>query len=253
VDYGTHPKQNRAYFTLRDAETSMQGHADGNAKRAKAGKEAAILAGLETLIEELMSREFQREDGQLLRIRLLLIDAGYLPDVVYQAVRASRFAANVMPSTGLPIGARNKPFEQYTKHPGDRLGHHWRIPSVRGKRLIPTVQIDTNYWKSRLRDRWRVPRGDRSAGCLELFGKKPAEHRLFADHHTAEYFTRVQAYGRTVDEWQPRPAKPDNHHLDNTVGVMVAASLCGIQLAAAEAPRTGRPRGRAKRATYLNL
>jgi len=246
IDYGTWPKQNRAYFTLRDARVSMQ------RKKPGAGKEAAILAGLETLLEELMSREFQREDGQLLRIRLLLVDAGYVPDVVYQAIRTSRFAAMLLPSTGLPLKAANKPFSEYKKNPGDKIGHYWRIPSVRGKRLIPTVQIDTNYWKSRMRDRWRVPRGDRAKGSLELFGRKAADHRLYADHLCAEYFTRTEARGRTVDQWEPRPGNPDNHWLDCTVGNLVAASLCGITLPAAETSRPRRSRSR-RRVSYFNL
>ena len=247
IDYGAYPDQRRSYFTLRDARMSMQ------TKKPGAGKEAAIFAGLEHLIEELMAREWQREDGQLLRIRLLLVDAAYLPDVVYQAVRVSPFAAMILPSRGLSITAANKPFSEYNKNPGDKIGHYWRLPSVRGKRLIPTVQIDTNYWKSRLRDRWRVPRGDKAKGSLELWGKKPAEHRLYADHLAAEYFTRTLARGRTVDEWKPRPGNPDNHWLDCTVGNLVAASLCGIRLASAEATR-GRLRGRrANRVTYLSL
>jgi len=135
----------------------------------------------------------------------------------------------------LPLKAINRPFSEYTKHLGDRAGHHWRRPSVRGKRLLPTLQIDANYWKSRLRDAWRVARGSVAAGSLELFGREPEAHRLYADHLTAEYFARVQAYGRVVDEWHSRPDNRDNHWLDCTVGTMVAASVCGITLSAGEA------------------
>ena len=37
--------------------------------------------------------------------------------------------------------------------------------------------------------RLAVMPGDK--GCLSLFGQKPAEHRLFADHVTAEYRVRT--------------------------------------------------------------
>ena len=55
-------------------------------------------------------------------------------------------------------------------------------------------------------------------GCMSLFGStkltaggsKPAEHRLFADHVTAEYRVRTEGRGRKVDEWKLPPAKPDN-------------------------------------------
>jgi hypothetical protein len=72
--------------------------------------------------------------------------------------------------------------------------------------------------------------------CGDGGGRKAADRRLYADHLCAEYFTRTEARGRTVDQWQPRPAKPDNHWLDCTVGTMVAASLCGVTLPAAETP-----------------
>jgi len=115
-------------------------------KQPGVGKEAAILAGLQVTIEALAAREYWAEDGRLLRVRRLLVDAGYVPDQVYDAIRIS----------------------------------------------------------------------------------------TYADHLVAEYFLRNEARARTVDQWQLRPAKSDNHWLDCTVGAMVAASIEGVSLPGGE-------------------
>ena len=47
-------------------------------------------------------------------------------------------------------------------------------------------------------------------GCLSLFGDRPDQHRLLADHLTAEYRVKTQGRGRTVDEWKQRPERTDS-------------------------------------------
>ena len=74
------------------------------------------------------------------------------------------------------------------------------MPNVHGKRAVRHVVFDTNYWKSFVHARLAVPMGDR--GCLSLFGDKPEQHRLFAEHLTAEYRVKTEGRGRTVDEWK---------------------------------------------------
>ncbi|MFP4053562.1 MAG: hypothetical protein ACLFV7_06845 [Phycisphaerae bacterium] len=51
-----------------------------------------------------------------------------------------------------------------------------------------------------------------------LFGRKAGTHRLLADHLTAEYRVKTEARERTVDEWELRTSRPDNHWLDCRVG-----------------------------------
>jgi len=225
VDYGSYPDQKRPYFTLRDAKTTL-------AKAAKgAGLEGAIYAGLETLTKKTLDHEWHRDDGAAMRIERCLIDAnwGSSTDVVYQFCRQSNHAGIVMPSHGRFVGASSQPFSEYKRKVGDRLGHNWRIPSVQGKRAIRHVVFDTNYWKSFVYARLAVPMGDR--GCLSLFGDKPEQHRLLAEHITAEYRVKTEGRGRTVDEWKLRPERSDNHWLDGLVGCAVAASVQGSSLA----------------------
>jgi len=70
--------------------------------------------------------------------------------------------------------------------------------------------------------------GDR--GCLSLFGDSVDQHRLLAEHLTAEYRVRTEGRGRTVDEWKMRPERGDNHWFDGLVGCAVAASIQGVVL-----------------------
>ena len=95
-------------------------------------------------------------------------------------------------------------------------------------------------------------------GCLWLFGSKPAcgepsrtaEHRLFADHVTAEYRVRTEGRGRKVDEWKLPPSKSDNHWLDCLVGCAVAASMLGVSVMD-PARRKPKARRRRKAVSYL--
>ena len=84
-------------------------------------------------------------------------------------------------------------------------------------------------------------------GCLSLFGPSAQQHRMFAEHLTAEYRVRTEGRSRTVDEWKLRAGKPDNHWLDCLVGCAVAASIQGAVLFG-----TGSGQTRAKRPLKLS-
>jgi phage terminase large subunit GpA-like protein len=224
VDYGSFPDQKRSYFTLRDARFTLP-----LATKAS-GLEGAIYAGLERLTGEYLGREWRRDDGAMIRVERCLIDAnwGSSTDVVYQFCRQSAHASVVMPSHGRFVGASSQPFSEYKRRPGDRVGLNWRMPNVHGKRAVRHVVYDTNYWKSFVHARLAVAMGDH--GCLSLFGDSPDQHRLFAEHLSAEYRVKTEGRGRTVDEWKLRPERGDNHWFDGLVGCAVAASMQGAVL-----------------------
>jgi hypothetical protein len=165
-----------------------------------------------------------------MRIERCLVDAnwGSSTDLVYQFCRQSSHAAVLLPAHGRFVGASSMPYSDYKRRPGDRVGLNWRIPNVRGKRAVRHVLFDANYWKSFIQARLGVAMGDR--GCLSLFGSKPEQHRLFAEHLTVEYRVKTEGRGRTVDEWKIRPEQPDNHWLDCLVGCAVAGSIQGVTL-----------------------
>ena len=238
IDYGAFPDQKRPYFTLRDARYTL-------AMATKAsGLEGAIYGGLEQLTGSYLSREWRRDDGAHLRIERCLIDAnwGSSTDIVYQFCRQSSHAGILLPSHGRFVGASSQPFSEYKRKPGDRVGHNWRMPNVKGKRAVRHVIYDTNYWKSFIQARLLVPMGDR--GCLSLFGDSPEHHRLFAEHLTAEYRVKTEGRGRTVDEWKIRPERSDNHWFDCIVGCAVAGSIQGVSLEATGAGSTAENRQR---------
>ena len=224
IDYGSYPDQKRSYFTLKDAQRTLQSVARG------AGIEGAIYAGFEKLTNQYLAREWRRDDGAMMRIGLCIIDAnwGMSTDVVYQFCRQSQHAAVLLPSHGRFVGASSLPFSEYKKRPGDRVGHNWRIPNVHGKRSVRHALYDTNYWKSFVHARLAVAMGDK--GCLSLFGRDPEAHRLLAEHLTSEYRVRTEGRGRVVDEWKARPETSENHWLDGLVGCAVAGSIQGAVL-----------------------
>ncbi len=224
IDYGTYPDQRRAYFALRDVQKTLGRAAPG------AGLEGTIYAGLDKLTGDYLSRQWRRDDGAMLKIDRCLIDAnwGQSTDVVYQFCRQCVHSAIVMPSHGRYVGASSIPFSEYKRKRGDRVGHHWRIPNVQGRRQVRHVLIDTNYWKSFVHARLAVAIGDK--GCLSLFGRNSGRHQLLAEHITAEYRVRTEARGRIIDEWKLRASSPDNHWFDCLVGCAVAGSIQGTVL-----------------------
>jgi len=66
-------------------------------------------------------------------------------------------------------------------------------------------------------------------GCLSIFGRKAVQHRLLAEHVTAEYHVRTEGRGRPVDEWKLPAHRPENHWFDCVVGCAAAASMQGVE------------------------
>jgi len=239
LDYGEYPDQKRGYFTLRDAKRTLLLAHKGT------GQEGAIYAGLETLTGQALKREWRRDDGAQMKIERCLIDAnwGNSTDVVYQFCRQSSHSAIVMPSHGRYVGAASTPFVDHKPKRGDRMGLHWRVPAIHGKRVTRYTLIDTNYWKSFVHARLAVPMGD--PGCLSLFvptSGAGVDHRLLSEHLTAEYRIQTSGRGRELDEWKLRTPGTDNHWLDCLVGCAVSASMQGAVLFGTDIRRVVRPR-----------
>jgi hypothetical protein len=224
IDYGAWPDQHRREFSLADANPTIQ------SEFPRAGLEGGLYAALTALTDDLLGREWEREDGAVLKIERALIDAnwGQSTDLIYEFCRESRFAGIVLPSHGRYVGASSKPMTEYRKQPGDRLGFNWMMPSVVKKRAVRHVIYDSNFWKSFVHARLAVAIGDK--GSLTLYGRIPGVHQLLAEHLTAEYRVKTQGRGRTVDEWKLKPEHHDNHWLDCLAGCAVCGSMLGCSL-----------------------
>ena len=221
IDYGAYPEQKRPYFTLRDAKNTLSAVVKG------AGEEGQIRGGLENLTSSLLTRNWLRDDGVELKIERCLIDSGYSTDTVVEFCRSSPFGAILMPSKGLGITARQKPMREWPPRPGERGGLNWRLSAAKGSRGTRQAQHDANFWKTFVFARLSSAMGDR--GCLSIYGSKPTDHRLLADHMTSEYRTRTGGQGRELYEWSKRP-NVDNHLLDCLIGATVAASIQGVAM-----------------------
>ena len=240
IDYGTWPDQRRRYFSLADANPTLQ------SKFPRAGLEGCLYGGLKALTEDYLTREFTRDDGAAMKVEKCLIDAnwGQSTDVVYQFCRESAHGNVIVPSHGKYIGASSKPMSEYKKAAGDRVGLNWRMPNIRGKRAVRHVIYDANYWKSFVASRLLMAVGDR--GCLSLWGRSAEAHMLLAEHLTAEYRVRTEGRGRKVEEWKMRPEARDNHWWDGLVGCAVAASMVGCVLAGTDAHAREKPKVKVK-------
>lgn len=224
VDYNVHPKQNLRYWTYAKLQKRLHD------VYKNAGREGAILAGLNDLSAALCSKEWPCQDGSGRKIDRLLVDSGHEKDLVYGFCRNSPHSAVLMPSRGIGITAAHKPMTEYDSSGGDRIGHNWVIPNPSGRggragtpgRQIRHVRYDTNYWKTFIHKHIGVSLGD--PGSLSLFGDKG--HEMFAEHLTSESPVPTTGQGRKVWQWKWLPGR-DNHWFDCLVGCAVAASMLG--------------------------
>jgi len=241
LDYGTFPDQRRGWFTMADAQRTLGRAFPGM------GVDGAIQAGLERLVSDYLARDWKRTGGGLMKIDRLLVDSGFKPGIV-AAVKHKVGGAAMMLSKGVGIRAGRKPMSSYARKPGEQHGHFWYVPNVSKSSEFPHVQVDANYWKTFVHAGLATAGGDR--GAISLFGRKPKDHELFAEHIAhAETWVETQGHGRVVHEWSQRPAKPDNHWFDCLVGCAVAASMCGVK-ALGQEEKPGRER---KRYTQADL
>jgi hypothetical protein len=217
------PDQRRPYFALREANPTIQA-------ATKIGSlEGSLWAALDRLCKDIIGRDWLTDTGGKLRVERCMVDSGWgmSTETVKRFCRQSEFAAVLLPSKGIGIGAAGAPMESWPKKPGERRGGNWIIPAPKpGEGRM--VLFDANFYKSFLHARLGTPLGE--AGALTLWGDDPQAHRMLADHLTAEYRVRTEGRGRSVDEWRPRPNHPDNHLLDCVSGCTVAAAMQGAAL-----------------------
>ena len=234
VDYGTFPEQSHGYFTMVDARKTLGRTFPGM------GTDGAIRTGLEKLVAASLARDFKRGAG-LVKIDRLLVDMGFKPGLVAD-VKHKAGGAVMMLAKGVGIRAGRKPMSTYARKPGEVHGHFWYSPSVSKTAEFPHVAADVNYWKTFVHSGLATAAGD--PGAITIFGRKPRDHELFAEHVAhSETWVETQGHGRVVHEWSLRPAKPDNHWLDCLVGCAAAASMLGVRAAGMDEKPT-RPRKR---------
>lgn len=220
VDYGTYPEQPTAFFAQARPPVTLE------QKHPAASKEATILAGLEKLVGTILGTELAREDEAAFKVAKLLIDAKYETDSVKQFCRRSPHGAAVMPAMGYYLRPGANWSSHFNAKPGGQTGFHWRIPPPEaGQRY---VLMDSDFWKTFVAERLLIAKDD--PGSLSLFGQHPREHDLFAEHCCAEQREWRQLGDAGKWHWLQKPGRPDNHWWDCLYGLLVSASLLGVQV-----------------------
>jgi phage terminase large subunit GpA-like protein len=222
VAYGTYPDQASTFFEAKNAKKTLALTSKG------AGFEGALSAGLESLTQILLGKDWMREDDVPMRVRQVLIDAnwGQSTETVRTFCRRSTFAASLLPSHGKGIGASGGSLTE-KKGRGEKIGLNWVMRQTATSQRYGVY--DTNFWKTFSAARLRLALGDPEAITLHA-----GEHDMLVEHLTSEYPVRTEARGRVVDEWK-LDNRRENHFWDCLVGSAVAASIAGVHPVATEA------------------
>ncbi|MCL2743632.1 MAG: phage terminase large subunit family protein [Planctomycetaceae bacterium] len=231
IDYGTYPKQRRRYFrksdsgliTLcRDEDMIMT----GGRKQVPTG---IIIDGVAALIKDLLAAcwyvDGDADGTEHPVISKILIDSGGAPEIAEGAIRIACGRTNVvMPSKGVSIRAVGQPMAQWKRKPGRKFGNRWIEDKPQNRTRM--YFVDVNYWKEQVHKVFSETPGNR--GGMTLWGRDPEQHRLFSEHLNSEIPKASRSDEREVNEWQLIPNR-DNHFFDCAVGVMAAASICGVR------------------------
>lgn len=226
VDYGIFPEQLSGSLALGGVKRTLRHAFPGR------GPEAALRAGLDTLEEAILAKEFTREDGVRLSVARMMVDSGDggVSEQIYEQMRASSRKAQLFPSKGRPISASQTQWTDFEQKQGEELSrdYHYLIRPTKGSKTLRVLQFDTNWWKSFVAARLETAIGD--PGCVSIAGE-PRDNTQLASQLLSEYRVRMRTpTGKPVDEWRMRPGQADNHLLDCLVGCAVAAAKEGIRL-----------------------
>jgi len=230
--------------------------------------EATIYRGLCELFER-FTRGFSVVSGGVRKCEQIWIDSGWgdSTEAVYRFCRfvngAEKLAVarwRVRPAVGRGAGQaeRMKPYREPKKKSGSVvcIGDGYFATRLREKQ-VDVIAFDADLWKTRAHARLRQPNGTPGAvrlpGEVASFaelaraaderkggkGRRTERERLIAEL-TSEQREHREIRGRdgrmekrTV--WT-NPGRRENHHLDNLVGCLVAAHLCGIGAAKQNEP-----------------
>lgn len=211
-------------------------------------REAATVALRETLLGETLSGTPTKRPslagliaagwgtgGTRLRPGLVLVDAGYLSDVVHSAVRrgnqakSSTWMAFVGRGTGQfedgrLCAAYTQPIKktQTIRYLGERY-----FAQKHQKHQHQYAIVDADYWKTVLHDAFRITPGGR--GSISLFRDTSGrEHQTYRRHLTAEQLLPDPNSRHGALRWQQ--IRKANHYGDATYAALVALHRLGLRV-----------------------
>lgn len=239
IDYGTWPGQPRQYFTLNDIKLTLD-----SAYPKHATLQARHTVAIKDLFNLLFDRSWTREDGQVMRLNVAGCDANWETETVKAAIQASGLSGRLLPCHGRSFRPPKTSINDLSEKEGDRCGGYWRLrmPKANQQRHL---LFDVDFWKSHHRDRLLIP--EEVVGACVLHGGRT--HEMYADHMLAEVSSIIHDVSsqRTVETWEHKPERPDNHFLDTSVINSVLGAMLGCQLPDAESIVTERRATRRRR------
>lgn len=252
IDYGTFPEQRRTYFQKNDGGLDTlktefpESTADGRLQRGLdaifhllAQSSFANLSSIEnppkmedgftSQNDKTSLHETRKSYNQILNSRTcaidrIVVDAGWKPEVVENAIRAFD-ARLIVPAKGQSVLAKGRPMSQWARKNGRVFGWHI-IDEKPPKGALRLFLHDANYWKTKAHEALSLEPGE--SGSLSIFGMDASEHRMFSEQVSAELAKLVEYGANRVVEWSPNVNRPDNHFFDALVGCFVGASSLGL-------------------------
>lgn len=192
------------------------------------GEDVAIRVALEGLCDS-FNGMFCHKDGQIVLPDSIMIDSGYMTDVVlnFCAARTSN-KCSFIPSKGLG-------YDQYTRtdyqrpratsNAITRIGDGWHVVQHESPR-IEVVHIDANEWKTRTHSRLECDPTE--PGAILLFASDdPLQHRDYALHLTAEKKIEKTLRGRVIVMWEK--IRKANHNFDLEAMANVLGDMNGFR------------------------
>jgi len=164
---------------------------------------------------------------------LVLVDTRYMEKAV---LSACQHAPTFRPAQGHGTSLGQRSYHAGTPGPDKKVGEHWYL-SRKGRMWV--VGIDTDYWKDQVHQRFLAS----GSGSITLFKEEDSRrvpHLAFSHHIVAEKRVNEYVAGKGFRSYWKRINR-NNHWLDTTVGNLVAASICGIDIPSIQ-PRQSVPK-----------
>lgn len=226
LDYGTWPAQSARYFAKRDASPTIE-KALFDRDQIERDEKARLYAALEASTKEIFERELQREESaEIVRVGKIVIDAGYLPDVVFRFCKESRYAAMLFPTQGATAAKMPNPARKTTGGARWGKGEDYYVPPP-GRRPVRYAVVNSAAWIGKVHNAFMTPKG--AAGAWLMFEGSAAEHRCYCDHLTSEDpYDEPKPDGGKVRKYILKPGA-DNHWLDSTKLAAIGGEELGCQ------------------------
>lgn len=206
------------------------------------GVEHAVRQVIVARMEYLRANPYLKPDGEIVPVKLTLVDSGWQSRAVYQACMDIGLGIYPSKGHGKSHGCATPNFYETLRETRDRKpGDGWFMQAQPGN--IWLVHCDTDRWKSFEHARWMTEIG--KPGAAYLFGdvteeerkfidkrlpRQAKEHHSYAHHLTAEVEVEEIVRGALKRHWKIKAGRVQNHYLDATYLADVAANMAGIRL-----------------------